>query len=161
MVIGAAGWGKTTAVATWSRGRPTAWLRYEDHDGDAERLLAGLLRALQAHVPVPAPGLGTVPDDIPQVGSSAAALCLWLHSALSKDVVLVLDDKATDHEAAEGPAYDAQTVAWLRGLRVPDQRTGAHDDLPVADVDVPVHTDIVDADWLELLVTRPADGATS
>jgi ATP/maltotriose-dependent transcriptional regulator MalT/DNA-binding SARP family transcriptional activator len=92
VVIGAAGWGKTTAVATWSRGRPTVWLRYEDHDGDAERLLAGLLRALQAHVPVPAPGLGTVPDHIPHVGSSAAALCLWLRDALSKDLVLVLDD---------------------------------------------------------------------
>lgn len=66
VVIGAAGWGKTTAVATWSRGRPTAWLRYEDQDGDAERLLAGLLRALQAHVPVPAPGLGTGPMTSPR-----------------------------------------------------------------------------------------------
>ncbi|HEV7830481.1 MAG TPA: BTAD domain-containing putative transcriptional regulator [Pseudonocardiaceae bacterium] len=92
VVIGAAGWGKTTAVATWSRGRPTAWLRYEHHDGDAERLLAGLLRTLQAHVSVPAPRLDTVADDIPQVGSSAAAICLWLQSALSEDLVLVLDD---------------------------------------------------------------------
>jgi DNA-binding SARP family transcriptional activator len=92
VMIGAAGWGKTTAVATWSRGHPTAWLRYEDHDGDAERLLAGLLRSLQAHASVPAPGIDTVADDIPQVGSSAAAICLWLHSALGKDVVLVLDD---------------------------------------------------------------------
>jgi ATP/maltotriose-dependent transcriptional regulator MalT/DNA-binding SARP family transcriptional activator len=94
VVIGAAGWGKTTAVATWSRGRPTAWLRYEDHDGDAERMLAGLLRTLQAHVSVPAPGLDTVADDIPQVGlgSSVAAICLWLRSALSEDLVLILDD---------------------------------------------------------------------
>lgn len=72
---------------------------------------------------------------------------------ITQFVVLVLDDLATDHEAAEGPAYDAQTVAWLRSLR--------EDDLPVADVDIPVHTDIVDDDWLELLVTRPADGPTS
>ncbi len=50
VVTGAAGWGKTTAVATWSRGRPTAWLRYEDHEGDAERLLASLFGALQAQV---------------------------------------------------------------------------------------------------------------
>ena len=92
VVIGAAGWGKTTAVAAWSRGRPTAWLPYEDHDGDAERLLAGLLRALQPHISVPALGLDTVADDIPQLGSSAAAICLWLHSALSEDLVLVLDD---------------------------------------------------------------------
>jgi ATP/maltotriose-dependent transcriptional regulator MalT/DNA-binding SARP family transcriptional activator len=92
VVIGAAGWGKTTAVAAWSRGRQTAWLPYEDHDGDAERLLAGLLRALQPHMSVPAPGLDTVADDMPQVGSSSAAICLWLHSALSEDLVLVLDD---------------------------------------------------------------------
>jgi ATP/maltotriose-dependent transcriptional regulator MalT/DNA-binding SARP family transcriptional activator len=116
VVIGAAGWGKTTAVATWSRGRPTAWLRYEDHDGDAERLLAGLLRALQAHVPVPAPGLGTVPDDIPQVGSSAAALCLWLHSALSKDLVLVLDD-------LHGLQPDSEAACIVQNLcrRAPDR----------------------------------------
>lgn len=44
---------------------------------------------------------------------------------------------------------------------VPTQRTGGHDDLPVADVDVPVHTDVPDDVWLELLITRPADGATS
>jgi ATP/maltotriose-dependent transcriptional regulator MalT/DNA-binding SARP family transcriptional activator len=92
VVIGAAGWGKTTAVATWSRGRLTAWLRYEDHDGDAERLLAGLLQAVQAHVSVPAPGLGTMAGEIPQARLSAAAICLWLHSALSEDLVLVLDD---------------------------------------------------------------------
>ncbi|HZE01388.1 MAG TPA: AAA family ATPase, partial [Pseudonocardiaceae bacterium] len=92
VVIGAAGWGKTTAVAAWSRGRPTAWLPYEDHDGDAVRLLAALLRALQPHISVPALGLDTVADDIPQRGSSAAAICLWLHSALSEDLVLVLED---------------------------------------------------------------------
>jgi ATP/maltotriose-dependent transcriptional regulator MalT len=50
VVIGAAGWGKTTAVATWSRGRPTAWLRHEDHDGKADRLLARLVEAVQAPV---------------------------------------------------------------------------------------------------------------
>ena len=116
VVIGAAGWGKTTAVATWSGGRPTAWLRYEDHDGDTERLLAGLLRALQAHVSVPAPSLGTVPDDIPQVGSSAAALCLWLHSALSKDLILVLDDL---HGLQ--PGSDAACVVENLCRRAPDR----------------------------------------
>ncbi len=83
MVIGAAGWGKTTAVAAWSRSRPTAWLRYEDHGGNEDRLLAGLSRALRAHVPVPASGLDT---------GSVAAICVWLHSVLSTDLVLVLDD---------------------------------------------------------------------
>jgi DNA-binding SARP family transcriptional activator/tetratricopeptide (TPR) repeat protein len=82
VVIGAAGWGKTTAVATWSRDRPTAWLRYEDYDGDAQRLLSGLCRALGAHLPVPEEGQ---PD-------SATAICEWLRGALRKDLILVLDD---------------------------------------------------------------------
>lgn len=43
------------------------------------------------------------------------------------------------------------------GLHVVPQRSGEHDDLPVADVDIPVHTDIVDDVWLELLITRPAE----
>jgi DNA-binding SARP family transcriptional activator len=92
VVIGAAGWGKTTAVAMWSRDRPTAWLAYEDHEGDAERLLASLVEVLRAHVSVPAPSHGTSTVDTDQVGSSVAAICAWLHSVLSKDLVLVLDD---------------------------------------------------------------------
>ncbi|MGH3798940.1 MAG: hypothetical protein ACRDTD_02190, partial [Pseudonocardiaceae bacterium] len=63
VVIGAAGWGKTTAVAAWSRSRLTAWLRYEDHEGDADRLLASLFGALRAHASVPAPTLGAVALD--------------------------------------------------------------------------------------------------
>lgn len=35
-------------------------------------------------------------------------------------VVLVLEDLDNDHEAAQGPAYDAQTLAWLRRLNQPD-----------------------------------------
>jgi ATP/maltotriose-dependent transcriptional regulator MalT/DNA-binding SARP family transcriptional activator len=82
VVIGAAGWGKTTAVAAWCRGRPTVWLRYEDHDGHADRLRMSLFRALRGHA-------GTDPD---QVGSSVAALCLWLTNVLHEDLVVVLDD---------------------------------------------------------------------
>ena len=92
LVIGAAGWGKTTAVATWSRSRRTAWLRYEDHEADADRLMASLLVALRAHVPEPAPILGTAALDTDQAGSPVAALCAWLHEFLSEDLVLVLDD---------------------------------------------------------------------
>ena len=59
VVIGAAGWGKTAAVSAWSRHRPTVWLRYEDHEADADRLLAGFFGALRAHVAVPGPILAT------------------------------------------------------------------------------------------------------
>ena len=88
VVIGAAGWGKTTAVAAWSRNRPTAWLRYEHPEDDAECLLAGLFGALRAHVPVQDMAAG----DRDRVGSSVAALCAWLHSVLSDELILVLDD---------------------------------------------------------------------
>ena len=50
MVIGAAGWGKTTAVTAWCRSRPTVWLRYEDHDGDPDRLRVSLFRAFRRHI---------------------------------------------------------------------------------------------------------------
>ncbi len=93
VVIGAAGWGKTTAVATWARGRSTAWLRYEDHEGDGERLLTSLAKALRAHVSVPvAPSQGMTAVDTDQVEFSVVDICTWLHSFLNKDLVLVLDD---------------------------------------------------------------------
>ena len=88
VVIGAAGWGKTTAVATWLGGRPSAWLRYEDHEGDSDRLLRVLFQALRAHVLPP----GAAGADADPVESSVATLCAWLHSSLNNDLVLVLDD---------------------------------------------------------------------
>lgn len=86
-VIAAAGWGKTTAVATWSRVRPTAWLRYEDYEDDADRLLACLRAALGPHVSVPAPDL-----DVVGQADSIVTICDWLSSALNEELILVLDD---------------------------------------------------------------------
>lgn len=53
LVIGAPGWGKTTAVASWSAGRPTAWVPYEDHEGDADLLLGRLVTVLQDYALAP------------------------------------------------------------------------------------------------------------
>ncbi len=96
VVVGEAGWGKTTAVAAWSHGRLSAWVRYEDHEGDGERLLASLRAALRAalrtHGSGPAPTHGAAAVDTDRVGSSVASICLWLQSILSEDLVLVLDD---------------------------------------------------------------------
>ncbi len=92
LVIGAAGWGKTAAVSAWSRNRPTVWLRYEDHEADADRLLAGFFGALRAHVSVPAPILTTAALNTDQVTASVEAICVWLQSVLDKDLILVLDD---------------------------------------------------------------------
>ncbi|MGH3900478.1 MAG: BTAD domain-containing putative transcriptional regulator [Pseudonocardiaceae bacterium] len=91
-MIGAAGWGKTTAVAAWSRNRPTAWLQYEDHEAAADRLLTSLFGVLKAHVSGSGPGPGTAALTTGQVEPSVAAICTWLNSVLSEDLVLVIDD---------------------------------------------------------------------
>ncbi|MGB9278591.1 MAG: AAA family ATPase [Pseudonocardiaceae bacterium] len=116
VVIGAAGWGKTTAVAVWSRNHPTAWLRYEDYEGDAPRLLACLLRVFRAHLPVPAPRDGTAAVDTEEVVSSVATMCGWLHDVLSEDLILVLDDL---HWLQ--PESDAATVVESLCQRAPDR----------------------------------------
>ncbi|HEX8758498.1 MAG TPA: hypothetical protein VF734_00675, partial [Pseudonocardiaceae bacterium] len=90
VVIGGAGWGKTAAVAAWSRSRPTAWLRYEDHEADPDRLLASLLGALLPHVPAPVEGAAAL--SAAQVGADVEAISAWLHTVLSTDVVVVIDD---------------------------------------------------------------------
>jgi ATP/maltotriose-dependent transcriptional regulator MalT/DNA-binding SARP family transcriptional activator len=100
LIIGAAGWGKTTAVAAWSRGRPTASLRYEDHEGDSDRLLAGLFNVLRAFVSTPPLVTATAPP----VPESVAVLCGWLQRVLSDDLIVVLDDL---HELQPGSAAAA------------------------------------------------------
>ncbi|MGH3787839.1 MAG: AAA family ATPase [Pseudonocardiaceae bacterium] len=116
VVMGAAGWGKSTAVAAWARGRPTAWLRYEDHEGDAERLLAALSAALRAQRSVFEPAQDGAAADTDRVGSSVASLCVWLQSALSKDFVVVLDD-------LHGLAANSDAVDVVDGLcrRAPER----------------------------------------
>jgi ATP/maltotriose-dependent transcriptional regulator MalT/DNA-binding SARP family transcriptional activator len=92
LVIGAAGWGKTTAVAAWSRSRPTVWLRCEDHEADADRLLTALLQALRTHASVPVPIQAAAALNTDHVALSVEAICGWLDSVLSKDLILVFDD---------------------------------------------------------------------
>jgi ATP/maltotriose-dependent transcriptional regulator MalT/DNA-binding SARP family transcriptional activator len=116
VVIGAAGWGKTTAVGTWSRHHPTAWLRYEDHEGDAERLLASLFGALQAHASLPAPVQGKALLDTGELGHAVEAICVSLSSVLSKDLVLVLDDLQ-----GLGPNSDAAGIVESLCHRAPDR----------------------------------------
>jgi ATP/maltotriose-dependent transcriptional regulator MalT/DNA-binding SARP family transcriptional activator len=112
VVIGAAGWGKTTAVETWSRDRPRAWLHHEDHEGSAERLLTSLFAALRVHIPTPAEGMAAW-DTEP---ASAAAICHWVQSFLSKDLLLVIDDL---HELQ--PGSDAAGVVESLCQHAPDR----------------------------------------
>src|SRR5438105_9189004 len=116
VVIGAAGWGKTTAVASWSRNRPTAWLRYEDHEGDAVHLLASLVKAFQAHVPG-SPPIGTSAVlDTDQVGHSVETICVSLSNVLNDDLVLVLEDL---HGLS--PGSDAAGIVETLCYRAPER----------------------------------------
>jgi ATP/maltotriose-dependent transcriptional regulator MalT/DNA-binding SARP family transcriptional activator len=116
LVIGAAGWGKSTAVAAWSRNRPIAWLRYEDHEAEADRLVAGLFAAVLPDASAPAPIRGTAPLSTGEVGSYVEAICVWLQAVLGKDLVVVLDDL---HELPP----DSDAVGVIEGLcqRAPDR----------------------------------------
>lgn len=116
VVIGAAGWGKTTAVATWSRNRPTVWLRYEDYEGDAEHLSASLVSALQAHVRVSAPIRKSAVLEADQGTHSVEAICVSLSEVLSKDLVLVLDDLQELR-----PGSDAASIVESLCHRAPDR----------------------------------------
>jgi ATP/maltotriose-dependent transcriptional regulator MalT/DNA-binding SARP family transcriptional activator len=104
VVIGAAGWGKTTAVARWSHGRRTAWLRCTEQEDSAEHLLACLVEAVQAYVSWPAPS-----EDV-------AVLCAWMRNYLHQDLVLVLDDV---HELP--PDSDAARVVEALCQHAPDR----------------------------------------
>jgi ATP/maltotriose-dependent transcriptional regulator MalT/DNA-binding SARP family transcriptional activator len=116
VVVGAAGWGKTTTVATWSYNRPTAWLRYEDYEGGAEHLLASLVKVLQAHVPVSAPFRSSALLDAHQGRQSVEAICDSLSDVLDKDLVLVLDDLQE-----LGSGSDAAGIVESLCSRTPDR----------------------------------------
>jgi ATP/maltotriose-dependent transcriptional regulator MalT/DNA-binding SARP family transcriptional activator len=114
VVIGAAGWGKTTTVASWSRRCATAWLQYEDHEGVSERLLNSLSAVLQVHLSAPTEDMAALNTD--QVESAATAICLWMQDFLRKDLVLVFDDL---HELQ--PESEAALVVEVLCQRVPDR----------------------------------------
>ena len=114
VVIGAAGWGKTTAVRSWSQRRPTAWLRYEDYDGVPDRLLNALSAVLQLHLPPPTEDVAALNAD--HAETAATAMCLWAQHFLRTDLVLVLDDL---HGLR--PDSDAARIVEILCQRGPDK----------------------------------------
>lgn len=116
VLIGAAGCGKTTAVASWSQSHRTAWLRYEDHDGAGPRLLSQLVTVVRAHTSGPAPIEHLEALDGDQVASVVPALCLWMQDFLRRNLVLVLDDLHALH-----PDGDAARVVEILCRHAPDQ----------------------------------------
>jgi len=89
VVIAAAGWGKTTTVASWTAKMTAAWIRPaggEQSEGAFER---DLYDALESAVPAGGRPERTRDEDL---GSVATALCAWLQVHLREDLVLVVDD---------------------------------------------------------------------
>src|SRR5262249_46880210 len=82
LVIGAAGSGKTTAVAAWSRERRVVWLPFANHGGDPRRLLSGVFGALQRHRPQLRSGGATAAAS----WDPAAAIRGWLPSFPNQDL---------------------------------------------------------------------------
>lgn len=86
MVVAAAGWGKTTALATWAASRQAAWLGLDTATLDAGHLAGRLLDALAIAAGDPAT---PATDD---GHHTALALCERLDGHLDRHTVLVLDD---------------------------------------------------------------------
>lgn len=84
VVIGAAGWGKSTSVAIWSQNHSSVWLRSADHYHDGHRLLVSLVDAVRARL--------SLPEERDLTGFSVDEVCARLHAVLREDLVLVLDD---------------------------------------------------------------------
>jgi len=92
VVIGVAGWGKTSMVASWASGTTAAWVRCDGNDQSMSRLLHDIDQAMEPHLRVPGPtsrpGSYLHKPDV----SGAGELCGRLRGSLSEDLVLVVDD---------------------------------------------------------------------
>jgi ATP/maltotriose-dependent transcriptional regulator MalT/DNA-binding SARP family transcriptional activator len=91
VVVGAAGWGKTTAVASWGRDRRCLWLS-SDGRRDAAWILDALERAAGPDVLVPATRAPEDTDDVDRLGAMAAGVCEHLEASLQDELVIVVDD---------------------------------------------------------------------
>lgn len=101
-VVGGAGFGKTTALASWARQARPAWYSLDADDADPVTLARGLFHALRLRVPEMVPDVSLTGDaprgpDADLVEQSravahAAFLAAALHEKLRGRLVLVLDD---------------------------------------------------------------------
>ena len=102
IVVGGAGFGKSTLAARVAATRPTAWYTLDPSDRHIGALAAGVTAALRVRVP-------SIPDDlsdavessiepsddaaiVAQAAAAAALVTDALQAALDDDLVLVLDD---------------------------------------------------------------------
>jgi ATP/maltotriose-dependent transcriptional regulator MalT/DNA-binding SARP family transcriptional activator len=101
-VVADAGFGKSTLLATWARGKRVAWHTVTQSDRDPAAMAAGLVRAISLELP----GVGEAIGDVFEIGRGpqaaadesrraealAGAISSALEPLLVDDLVLVLDD---------------------------------------------------------------------
>ncbi|MGE7433065.1 AfsR/SARP family transcriptional regulator [Kitasatospora sp. NPDC001175] len=113
LLLAGAGWGKSTALAAWARGRPVAWLTVDEDHQLAGRFVRDLLTTLRPFLRAPQPEW-TAPAESPR-----AALLDALNAGLREDVVLVLDDAHQfAHESATAHLVDHLCDRAPGGLRI-------------------------------------------
>ncbi|MEW5992229.1 MAG: tetratricopeptide repeat protein [Chloroflexota bacterium] len=102
VVVAGAGFGKSTLLADWATSRTCAWYSLTASDRELGALTAGLVDAIRLRVPTIAPAVARPLGGLrgPDAGADlalraqahAAILCDALEAALTRELVLVLDD---------------------------------------------------------------------
>lgn len=94
LVVAAAGWGKTTALASWAATNRTAWLTLDAGDAHLGSLLPRLVAVLRPHLPALSLEVGTPDPDDDELAWEllAADVVEQLDGQLRDDLVVVLDD---------------------------------------------------------------------
>lgn len=121
VVVGDAGFGKSTLLASWSAERPVAWYGLDADDRAIRVLEHGIIEAIARRLPalrddlVPPIEGGPSPDDpadeLVRAGTMAARIADVLDNRLDDDLVLVLDDV---HELDGSPGATRLVEALVR-----------------------------------------------
>ena len=113
IVVGDAGFGKTTLLGTWASRAPSAWYSITPEDRVLPTLVRGIVDALRLRVPsLPSDLAGILAgsrgsdgsDDTDGARAVAATLAEVLTESLTRDLLLVLDDV---HELMDAPGPTA------------------------------------------------------
>ncbi len=98
-VVAGPGFGKSTLLAGWARGRACAWYTLDGSDASLAVLVRGLVDAFRERLPdlsELATRLGRSPaaasDEHARAEALAARVCEWIDGSLGSGFVLVLDD---------------------------------------------------------------------
>ncbi len=121
VVVGDAGFGKSTLLASWSAGRPVAWYGLDSEDRAVRVIEHGVVEAiarlrpdLRAELAAPTDS-GPSPDDpadeLVRAGTMAARIADVLDVRLEDDLVLILDDL---HEINGSPGSARFVEALVR-----------------------------------------------